>query len=157
MQTWEAHKVEKADQRNQTHCCLSIQHTSYILVTQPKERNGREGAEAFQESRETRWPRRGDGELPVRCSGMSTDFALARHCHPLCNRCNCPRGARSSPATANSHCTEYCHFAVLFPLSHATHCSFISICSLCFPRDASSPCLPPFYCSLINCSQMLLV
>lgn len=102
MQTWEAYEVEKAEQGNQTHC--SLYHI--ILLTEPTDKYGCQGTEAFQESREASWHRTSDNELPVQCSGMSTDFALAHLCHPPCNHCNCPQDAQSSPRISNSHYTE---------------------------------------------------
>ena len=102
MQTWKARDVEKVEQGNQSHC--SLYHI--ILLTVPMDKRDCYRTEAFQEYRETSWHGSSDQALPAQCSGMSTGFALAHHCHPLCNRCNCPRDAQSSPRIWNSHFTK---------------------------------------------------
>lgn len=102
MQTWKAGDVEKVEQGNQS--CCSLDHI--ILLTVPMDKCACYRTEASQEYGEARWRGSSDQALPAQCSGMSTGFALAHHCHPLCNRCNCPPDAQSSPRTSNSHFTK---------------------------------------------------
>lgn len=90
--------MEMFEQGNQS--SYALYHI--ILLTLPTDKHNYCGTEAFQENWERSWHGTSDHRLPVQCSEMSTNFALAHHCHPLCSRCNCPQDAQSSPRISKS-------------------------------------------------------